>query len=303
MDRAPTLNRVVVGVDFNVASATAATWTARWLVREAEIVLVHAVDARGEGQPHSRPGMSAAAQLEQRSVERQLATLSRGLAADFVWCEVRNGDAADAMLAAAVEFRADLVVVGAPDASRLSRDEDGSTVASLVGRADVPVVVAKGPLERHPHRILVVTSDGTTSSEAVICARALGESYDADVSVRSWRIPRSAELAPPRVSSVPNAFSRRAVGRSQAEYVPSDRFQPAFEFDRGARLALWPEWPHDLAGSTNETNRTDIDLVVMSADVPADLGVIETVCRAPCPVVFVPNGKTDRAPDAWVGRA
>jgi len=179
------LNRVVVGIDFGSASVAAAGWTVQCLVRDAELVLVHAVgggERTGDGSSPPPPS-TVTSRAERERAERRLRELRRGLTADFIWCEAREGSPSDTILDVAAEFRADLVVVGAPQTPPGSSDRHDSTVVQLIHRSQLPVIVASGGLQNQPERILVLTGDAAPGAMAAIqCARALGAPHGGAIS-------------------------------------------------------------------------------------------------------------------------
>lgn len=299
-DASATVNRVVVGVDFSVASTVAASWAAQWLVRNAEVVLVNALGTAADAnqEPPAAAGVSGS-RPKRRDVERQLRELSRGLPAEFVWCEIGDGTATDAMLAAAAEFRADLVIVGAPNEPAGSCDGRESTMGQLIRRSRVPVVVAAGRMERHPRRILVLANDAAPAPAAIGCAEALGAPYGADVSVLPWTASRLAEepatAHAPGAAIVPNAWFRRPDARPRARSATSLPFRSPSESAAETGIAEWPGRPNARAATSNWPRRSDIDLIILASPVTADATlssierrVSEAVRRAPCPVVFVP---------------
>lgn len=292
------LNRVVVGVDFASESTAAAIWTACWLVRDAEVVLVHAVRAADTRSDRSRstatPHVDLGAQA--RAVEQRLRELSHGLSADFVWCEVRDGNAADAMLATVTEFRADLVVTGAPDEFVRSGDGRESSIMRLVRCSNVPVVMAGGRLEHRPRRILALADDDTPSVGVMHCARALGAPHDADVTLLSHTSAWSTECsAATQWPGAPNGLTRGAPVRPLV-YARS----LASEGWRGTRPTTWPDWPDAFEAAADGPDSPTPDLVVMSnaatrnGTLPwVDRRVTALVSRTRCPVVVVPG--------AWTG--
>jgi nucleotide-binding universal stress UspA family protein len=295
------LNRVVVGVDFSTASTAAAIWTARWLVPEAEVVLVHAIrpgDLR-PSQSRSTSGRDSDSGADERSVEQHLRELGRGLSADFVWYEVKYGDATDAILAAATEFRADFVVTGMPDDSAPSSDGRESTIARLVRTSNVPVVMADGALERHPRRIVVLADDEAPAAGVMHCARALGAPHDAEVTVVSHTRARVTERYAARQRlHAPNDWVRRTVVRSP-EYVPARR-SPALARWRGPTPAARPDAPSDLEAAAHGSDEATTDLVVMDTATARvgtlpwlDSRVTAVLRRSGCPVAVVPH--------AWQG--
>jgi nucleotide-binding universal stress UspA family protein len=133
--------RVVVGVDGSEDSVRALTWTVELVEGSgAEIVAVHALGllAHTDGaaevpSPHYR--VDVAARLEQEWC-RPLAQSSVAYR-----CVVTDGDPVTAVLRAAREHGADLVVVGRRGSGGHPGLVLGSTSQQLVVDADLPVTV------------------------------------------------------------------------------------------------------------------------------------------------------------------
>ena len=160
------VRRVVVGVDFSAASEAAVRWAARELARDAELVLVHAVDVP---EPPSFlsgrfPPRETLAGTAHAGADRRLRELSASLGVDRIWLEVRDGRADEVVTAVAAEYRADLVVAGAHGDRGGLFKRLGSTAERVARAAPAPVMLAREPLPPTPATVLVaMDEDGLTT--------------------------------------------------------------------------------------------------------------------------------------------
>jgi len=167
LEAAMRVQRVVVGVDFSEPSLAAVRWTARELGRDAELVLVHAVDVpeppsflRGRFPPRETLAGTA-----HEGADRKLRELSASLGVQRIWLEVRDGRADDVIDAVAAEYRADLVVTGAHGERTSMLKQLGSTAERVARAAPAPVLLAREPLPAKPATVLVaMDEDGLTAA-------------------------------------------------------------------------------------------------------------------------------------------
>jgi nucleotide-binding universal stress UspA family protein len=155
------VQRVVVGVDFSEPSVAAVRWTARELARDAELVLVHAVDVpeapsflRGRFPP--RETLTGTAR---EGADRKLRELSASLGVQRIWLEVREGRADEVIAAVAAEYRADLVITGAHGERGGILKPLGSTAERVARDASAPLLLAREPLPAKPAIVLVAMDD------------------------------------------------------------------------------------------------------------------------------------------------
>lgn len=135
--------RIVVGVDGSAPSARAVEWAASLAAAlHGEVLAVHALGLLSHRPPVAVGGH--ATEVDRRAeADAELDT----------WCEplrragvahrhlVVDGTPALALLAAAADERADLIVVGPRGKGAGSDQQLGSTSHELVSRSPVPVVV------------------------------------------------------------------------------------------------------------------------------------------------------------------
>jgi len=146
----PLFRRVLVAVDFSPSSDVALA-QARVLaeVSGGDLVVLHVL----EGFPRQTVySAGRAAQLIGRfegrvdALDRQLRALLPANAVDGrVEYVTASGVAGDAIVAAAAEHGADLVVLGASQGARLDRLVSGSTVKTVVRNAGCAVLVTPPP--------------------------------------------------------------------------------------------------------------------------------------------------------------
>lgn len=179
------LARIVVGVDFCGASLEAARWTALHLAPEAEIVLVHVVDVptppaflRGGLPPHDE-----LVETVREGARRRFEALGAWTADPRVTFDVRSGPPAEALVQAADEHAADLLVVGEHGDRPGLWDALGSTAERTIAHAAVPVLLARGLPPAEPRRILVAIGSGENAERELAWARFLAARFEARVTV------------------------------------------------------------------------------------------------------------------------
>jgi nucleotide-binding universal stress UspA family protein len=132
---------IVVGYDGSVSSAHAVGYALRLAeFTRSEVFLVHAVEHPVD---LIEPVTDEALQTLRRVDEETLAALERegsrrGLS---VRCEVREGHPVEAILGAATERRADLIVVGTRGLRGAAKVLLGSVSSGVVAGARVPVTI------------------------------------------------------------------------------------------------------------------------------------------------------------------
>ncbi len=177
-NRVMALHKIVVGIDLSPGSELAARRATEIAADHgAEVVLVHA--ATVPERPAVPPSMQATADrmvkvLADRLAEdrRALATLRERLSADGVTVSQLLVDRFpdEALIEAATELGAELIVIGSRDRSRARRWLLGSVAEHLVRAAPVSVLVARdGDPDRGFERIVV----GTDFSDQANAALAL----------------------------------------------------------------------------------------------------------------------------------
>jgi nucleotide-binding universal stress UspA family protein len=153
--RAPQVSRIVLGWDGSPSAALAAA-TVRWPIFSGASVQVLSVALGGTpwwtGFP--APGSAellplymdaeAASREEHERLARDLAAELRAAGRDAV-ADVRSGDAATEILAAAAAMSADLIVLGSHGRTGLARLLLGSVARNVLGHASASVLVVRGP--------------------------------------------------------------------------------------------------------------------------------------------------------------
>ena len=165
----PTLDRVVVGVDFAEPAAAAAAWTAGHFAPGVELVLVHAVYVPEPPRflEHLYSPTERLIDVARVGAEQQLRDLSRAISAPLIWPEVRVGKPDEVIAGVASEYTAGLIVIG-PHAERPGRGGHlGSTAERVLWRAPCPVLVAKGMGGGPPLRLLAAVDGSEITGEVL----------------------------------------------------------------------------------------------------------------------------------------
>jgi nucleotide-binding universal stress UspA family protein len=179
------LEKVVVGVDFSEASLAAARWTVHWFAPQAELILLHALDAPRPPaflQP-LLPGTEDVLRAARDGALGRLRELANTLPSAHTRLEVREGRATDQIVDVVEEAGADLVVVGEHGHRRGLRDVLGSTAEQLMHTSPVPVLLARGPLDAAPQRVLAPVDESEAGDRVLEWARLLHERFGARVTV------------------------------------------------------------------------------------------------------------------------
>jgi nucleotide-binding universal stress UspA family protein len=155
--RAPFRN-IVAGVDFSEASFRALS-DALVLAQESggRLTLLHVLD----GVPYQSVFSASRALRLVRGLGARVERVNRELSLlvppdAFNWADIdvatMSGTAPDVIVSAAVDRRADLVVLGLPQRPRVEEFVAPSTVEGVVRRADVPLLLVPGPSLPNPFR-------------------------------------------------------------------------------------------------------------------------------------------------------
>lgn len=152
--RSATAERIVLADDGSVGAAAAATLVQEWSVFGQSAVEVVSVVDMGQPLTIGAPGHhigDEALYVELRNEEHDrtritLAERGRALASRSasVQTKVRDGEAANEILAAADDFAADLIVVGSRGYTGLARFFAGSVARRVVLGATCSVLIARG---------------------------------------------------------------------------------------------------------------------------------------------------------------
>jgi nucleotide-binding universal stress UspA family protein len=173
--------RVVVGVDFDEPSLAAARWVAHHFARDAQIVLVHVIPVP-DGPPFLLRHLRAPGALFE-----QLAPPLRGglqglavvLGAERTRVELRAGDPAAELAAAAADANADLVCVGRPQGWADSAKHGRNTADRLLRRVGLPVIRPAGALHAPPSHVLAAVDGGDETPAILAAAWSLAARFEA----------------------------------------------------------------------------------------------------------------------------
>lgn len=175
------LRTVVIGMDFNEPSLSAARWTAKHFAPGAELVIVHTIEILRpptflEGVlPPAEELLEAA----QQDAEPPLREISQSIDADKIRLMLRVGRPSDEIAEVAREVEADLIVVGDYGRREGVRGGPGSTAEQLARCAPAPVLIARGLPPGQPERILVPIDESALASPVLNWARFLSRKFEA----------------------------------------------------------------------------------------------------------------------------
>lgn len=175
------LHRIAIGMDFSPNALAAASWVARHVAPDAELVLVHAIVVL-EPPPPIRgrfPSNDALIETARVGAEQRMRELSRALGPRRTWSEIRVGPAAEQIAQVSREYHADLVVVGKHGERPGAWDRLGSTAERLIQTAAIPVLLVAGARDAPPRRLLVAVNDSAVAPWVVAWARELAVRFDA----------------------------------------------------------------------------------------------------------------------------
>ncbi len=313
-DSAPTRprpgpTRVLVGIDFGEPSLAAARWIADHLAPEAEIVLVHVVPVPS-GPPFLLKQLRAPGALFEQVTPPLwggLHGLAGVLGAGRTRVELRAGEPAEELGAAAAASGVDLVCVGRPRDRGETAGYGRNTVNRLLRRIDVPLLQPSGPLHSAPARILAAVEGGDASDSVVSAAWAIASRVEARLT--SLHV----------LEDVVRHYARTA--REACDSLPGGGPEPACESswadeDEALRrvTAGWLRTTLTRAGAREErcdvlvgegdpgghilatTRRLAADLIVVGRSGRDAAGSSEVgsttrllLRAAPCPIVVVPQ--------------
>ena len=168
--------RIVVGVDFSVASLNAVRWVASKLAPGAKIFVVHVI-SEPRIPEFLRPLLPPNASDADAAVYpglRALANLAGGDAADVV---VARGNPASELARIASEVDADLVCVGRSRRRRGSGRFGATTPQRLLAWTTIPVLILPESARVTPGAVLAAVSDGEDSAEVLRAAVGLADAW------------------------------------------------------------------------------------------------------------------------------
>ena len=153
----PQIERIVVPIDFTIASARAAAY-AQALARPtgAALYLVHVLPpavAAARARGTSASPVADPREREYQEARVRLEILGRRLgAAPRVTTEVRTGEIAESIAEAAVHYGADLVIMATNGRTGVSHLLAGSVAERVIRRGPCPVLVLRAPGTAKVHR-------------------------------------------------------------------------------------------------------------------------------------------------------
>jgi len=179
------LRRVVVGIDFSQTSIAAARWVARWLAKDGEVVLVHAlVVPEVHGFLAVRYPVPESLLVNARDgANRRLRELSSSLGCDHVLLEIKEGRPRDVLAQVARDHDAQLIVVGRHGDGGPMRGYPGRTADGLVRSSPVPVLLAAGMMEEAPRRLIVPLTFSSITPYVVEWVKRLSDRFDPEIVV------------------------------------------------------------------------------------------------------------------------
>src|ERR1051326_2468847 len=179
------ISRMLIAVDFSETATRAAKWATECFAPDAEFVLLHVVELphRPRFAEDALPPDDVIAAVARQFAEARMHELATFLTPAAVRSEVRIGKPHEQVAAAALEFGADLVVIGPHgDRPRPSRFL-GTTADRITRTSPVPVLVATQPPAGAPSRILTPVEDHSITPLLLAWTRALALRVDASGTV------------------------------------------------------------------------------------------------------------------------
>ena len=190
------LTSIVVGCDLSASSDIALERAVALAeLHKAKIVLVNAQAndapiAEVDNKMLEQLGeVSAAVRVEEarQLADRLAAIQARGVATDIV---SRVGPADEILIAAADEYKAELIVLGSHGLTGISRLLLGSVAAGTIRSSTCDVLVCRGPATRAPfQRPLVATDFSAASSKALEHAAQICSPGVAIEIIHAWQLP------------------------------------------------------------------------------------------------------------------
>lgn len=177
------LERVLIGIDFSAPSLEAARWVAHRFAPEAELLLVHSVEAP-EAPGFFSDMLPPYEEIVERATERarvRLDELNGSLPSDRIRVEVRTGRPVDQIADLAKTAAVDVVAVGPHGQRRGIWAGLGSTAERLLHSSPVPILLARGCTDAPPRRILVPVDESKVTGDVLGWARFLSQNFGSEV--------------------------------------------------------------------------------------------------------------------------
>jgi nucleotide-binding universal stress UspA family protein len=179
----PRRRRVVAGIDFSHTSIAAVRWVAKWLLRNSDLTLAHAlVIPEINGVLAVKFPLPDSLLINARvGARRRLRELAQSLGVPDVAIEIREGKPADAIAEIARSCKADLIVVGKHGDGTQPRGYTGRTADRLVRSSPAAILLANGLLTEPPRRIIVPLTYSSITPFIIQWTRQIVEATDATI--------------------------------------------------------------------------------------------------------------------------
>jgi nucleotide-binding universal stress UspA family protein len=179
----PRRRRVVAGIDVSHTSIAAVRWVAKWLLRNSDLTLAHAlVVPEINGVLAAKFPLPDSLLINARvGARRRLKELGQTLGIPDVAIEIREGKPADAIAEIARACKEDLFVVGKHGDGTQPRGYTGRTADRLVRSSPAAILVANGVLTEPPKRIVVPLTYSSITPFIIQWARRISEATDATI--------------------------------------------------------------------------------------------------------------------------
>jgi nucleotide-binding universal stress UspA family protein len=172
--------RIVVGIDFSESSVAAATWAARELARDEELILVHVIhDPPSPSFLREHYPRETLLELARAGAEQRLRELGSSIATGLVWTEVRVGPPDQEIARVASEYEAFLIVLGRHGERAGLRNRLGTTAERVLAWDAAPVLVMPEEPIATPRTILVAIDDSDGAVPVLRWARELAQRFGA----------------------------------------------------------------------------------------------------------------------------
>lgn len=283
--------RVAVAVDFGGASLEAASWVTRHL-RPQEVVLAHVV------RPLVPPPYIHGALMDPDHVLEQalsdasarLHALRERLGSDCT-LDVRSGEPAVELEAAAREHEAGVIVIGERGARRSAWGHRGRTAFALMARAGVPVWFCRSLGEAPPRSVLAAVGAVPDGTEVIEAARSAQQAWGARAElihvVDRMFVPR------PDAEEVSQRNLDDEVQREAEGWLGEQRRRARV---RGTDVPLQVVIGDPASELLAATYRGEHDLVILRGPAPASGLMPDRVSRAlmaasPASLLRLPGGR------------
>lgn len=174
----PKLDTILIGIDLTPASLAGAAWTARSFAPKARLVLAHVLETRPILSFFSPSEAERKAEQIRAEVAERLSELGSDFGADRIELRFSDGNTGVELARLADELGVDAISIGAKREG-VAGGLLGSTVSTLLGHAQVPVLIAHDVPDHPPRRILVAVGETQGTRSVLNWAGALAERHDA----------------------------------------------------------------------------------------------------------------------------